>query len=188
MEEAKTVETEPVSDNAIAEDNGGSEASAPSQPQADDFKDQLLRALAEVENTRRRAQKDIDETRKYAVSNFAKEMLAVADNFRRALESVPAEARENEAVKQVMMGIDATERQLAAAFEKFGIKKMEPAGQLFDPNLHRVMMEEENHEHPKGTVLRVLQSGYTIGDRLLREALVTVAKGGSVQHKVDTSA
>ena len=153
------------------------------------LKDQLLRALAEAENSRRRAQKEREDTAKYAMANFAKEMLAVADNFRRALDAVPKEARNNEALKNLINGIEATERQLQAALVRFGIKKLEPLGQPFDPNFHRAMMEMEDTDKPPGTVVQVLQPGYIIHDRLLREALVAVAKGASpAAPKVDTSA
>lgn len=156
--------------------------------EAEKLKDQMLRALAEAENTRRRMQKEIDDTRKYAVGNFAKEMLAVADNFRRALDAVPVDAAQNDTLKNLVIGIEATERQLLAAFDRFGVKAMSPLGQPFDPNFHRVMMEIDDAEHPAGTVLRVLQTGYMIHDRLLREAMVGVAKGGPAAHKVDQSA
>ncbi len=154
------------------------------------LKDQLLRALAEAENTRRRAQKEREDTAKYAVANFAREMLTVADNFRRALETTPGDTQDNEALKNLVAGIEATERQLLGALERFGIKKIEPLGQIFDPNFHRAMMEVESPDKPAGTVMQVLQPGYIIHDRLLREALVAVAKGSgdAPAHKVDTSA
>ncbi|MGE3624186.1 MAG: nucleotide exchange factor GrpE [Bdellovibrionales bacterium] len=160
-----------------------------SQAELARMKDQLLRALAEAENTRRRAQKEREDTGKYAVANFAREMLTVADNFRRALDAVPQEARGNEALKNLITGIEATERQLQAALERFGIKKLEPLDQTFDPNFHRVMMEIDDPDKAPGTVVQVLQPGYIIHDRLLREALVAVAKGaGPAMPKVDTSA
>jgi len=153
------------------------------------LKDQLLRALAEAENTRRRAQKERDDTAKYATANFAKDMLAVADNFHRALESLPKDSGGSEAIKNLVAGIEATERQLQAALARHGIKKLDPLGQIFDPNFHRAMMEIEDTEKPPGTVVQVLQPGYIIHDRLLREALVAVAKGaGPAAPKVDTSA
>lgn len=153
------------------------------------LKDQLLRALAEAENTRRRAQKEREDTAKYATANFAKEMLAVADNFRRALEAVPKDTGQNEAMKTLIAGIEATERQLSAALGRFGIRKLEPLGQPFDPNFHRVMMEVDDPEKAPGTVVQVLQPGYVIHDRLLREALVAVAKGAATTAtKIDTSA
>jgi molecular chaperone GrpE len=152
------------------------------------LKDQMLRAMAEAENTRRRLNKELDDTRKYAVGNFAKEMLVVADNFRRALDAVPKNAAGNDTLKQLVAGVEATERQLLAGFERFGIKKINPMGQPFDPHFHQVMMEVEDTNHPAGTVVQVMQEGYMIHDRLLREAVVAVTKGGPVAVRVDTSA
>jgi len=159
-----------------------------STAQTAELKDQLLRALAEAENIRRRAQKERDDTAKYAVSNFAKEMLTVADNFSRALDALPKDVKDA-GLKNLVTGIEATGRQLEAALTRFGIKKLDPLGQPFDPHFHRVMMEVDNSEKPAGTVVQVLQTGYVIHDRLLREALVAVAKGNPAsQAKVDTSA
>jgi molecular chaperone GrpE len=155
--------------------------------QTAELKDQLLRALAEAENVRRRAQKEREDTAKYAVSNFAKEMLTVADNFNRALEAAPKDAKDA-GLKNLLAGIEATGRQLQAILDRFGIKKLDPLGQPFDPNFHRVMMEVDDVEKKPGTVVQVLQTGYVIHDRLLREALVAVAKGGANQPKVDQSA
>ena len=150
------------------------------------LKDQLLRAMAEVENVRRRAQKEREDTAKYAISNFAKELVGVADNLRRALDSVPEAAREtNEAVKNLLIGVEATERQLTAAFGKAGIQRLEPMGKPFDPNFHQVVVELENTGQPAGTVVQELQSGFTIQGRLLREAMVAVAKGDPAPTKTD---
>lgn len=158
------------------------------QAEIDKLKEQVLRALAEAENTRRRMQKELDEARKYSVSAFAKEMLGISDNFTRALEAVPKDEAESQTLKNLVTGVQAVERQLAAAFEQFGIKKIDPLGQPFDPHLHRVMMEQEDLSKPAGTVLQVFQPGYMIHDRLLREAQVVVTKGGPVAHKVDQEA
>ncbi|HYH21444.1 MAG TPA: nucleotide exchange factor GrpE [Azospirillum sp.] len=155
------------------------------------LKDQLLRAMAEAENTRRRAQRDREDATKYAVSGFAKDLLAVADNLRRALEAVPPEGREkDEMLKSLAIGVEATERQLLSAFERAGIKKLEPVGEPFDPNFHQVMFEIENTGKPAGTVVQVLQNGYVIHGRLLREAMVGVAKRGPEDNgqQVDTKA
>ncbi len=152
------------------------------------LKDQILRAMAETENTRRRMKKENDDAQKFAIAGFAKEMLTIADNFRRALEAVPKDDSQNDTFKNLVMGVEATERQLLSAFERFGIKKIEPTGQPFDPHYHQVMMEQEDLSVPAGTILTVLQAGYMIHDRLLREAMVVVAKGGALAHKVDTNA
>lgn len=144
------------------------------------LKDQLLRAVAETENTRRRAQRDREDASKYAVSSFAKELVTVADNLRRALDAVPAEGREqDEMLKGLAIGVEATERQLFAAFDRAGIKRIDPTGDMFDPNFHQVMFEIENTGKAAGTVVQVLQPGYTIHGRLLREAMVGVAKASA---------
>ncbi|RJF81434.1 nucleotide exchange factor GrpE [Azospirillum cavernae] len=144
------------------------------------LKDQLLRAVAETENTRRRAQRDREDASKYAVSSFAKELVTVADNLRRALDAVPAEGREqDEMLKGLAVGVEATERQLFAAFDRAGIKRIDPTGDMFDPNFHQVMFEIENTGKAAGTVVQVLQPGYTIHGRLLREAMVGVAKASA---------
>jgi molecular chaperone GrpE len=156
------------------------------------LKDQLLRALAEVENVRRRAQRDREDNAKFAISGFAKELVPVADNLRRALDALPAEARDgNDLLKTLVVGIEATERQLIGAFDRFGIRKMEPLGAPFDPNFHQVMFEVENSGRPAGTVVQVLQAGYVLHGRLLREAMVGVAKRGTddaAQQHIDTKA
>jgi molecular chaperone GrpE len=151
-------------------------------------KDHLLRAMAETENTRRRMRKEAEDAQKYAISSFAKEILVVSDNFSRALESMPKEGASEETLKNLVTGVEATERQLQAIFERFGIKKIDPMGLPFDPHFHRVMMEIEDLSKPAGTVVQVLQAGYMIHDRLLREALVAVSKGGAAHHSIDQSA
>jgi len=160
------------------------------EAQVADLRNQLLRALAEAENTRRRAQKEREDTAKYAVSAFAKELVGVSDNLHRALEAVPPEAvQENESVRTLIIGIEAIERQLAAVFEQAGIRKIEPLGEMYDPNFHQVMFEVENTGKPPGTIVQLLQAGYIIHDRLLREAMVGVARGEPAQRKkVDTVA
>ncbi len=177
-----------MNDDATPADASEAASTQGAQAEIATLKDQLLRALAEAENTRRRAAKEREDTAKYAITNFAKEMLNVADNFVRALEATPKDS-EDPAVKNLVAGIDATERQLQAILERFGIRKIEPLGQIFDPNFHRAMLEIDDPSNPTGTVVQVLQPGYVIHDRLLREALVAVAKGGAqIAPKVDTSA
>ena len=174
-------ETETI---AEAQENSAEQRIAELEKQLAEMKDRALREMADAENTRRRAQK---ETSKYAVANFAKEMLGIADNFRRALDAAPNE-NTDPAVKNLIAGIDATERQFQATLDRFGIKKVSPLGQPFDPNFHQVMLEIETADQPAGTVVQVLQAGYMIHDRLLREALVAVAKGGTSAPHVDKSA
>ena len=146
----------------------------------DELKDRTLRTLAEMENLRRRTEREVADGRTYAVTNFARDVLNVADNIRRALDSVPAEARAaaDGALKGLIDGIELTERDLAKTLERHGVKVVEPKGQRFDPNRHQAMFEVPDPEVPAGTVVQVVQSGYVIGDRTLRPALVGVAKGG----------
>jgi molecular chaperone GrpE len=142
------------------------------------LKDQLLRALAESENVRRRAERERDEARRYGAVGLARDILAVADNLRRALDLVPENARkESELLDALMVGLEGTERQLLSALEKHQIKKVDPLGERFDYNLHQAMFELENTGKPPGTVVQVMQPGYVLLDRLLRPAMVGVAKG-----------
>jgi molecular chaperone GrpE len=145
-----------------------------------DLKDKFLRLMADMENLRRRTEREVADARTYAVANFARDMLNVADNVRRAIESVPDEARRTAegAFKGLIDGIDLTERDLLKTLERHGVKKLEPEGQKFDPNVHQAMFEVPNPDVPNGTVVQVVQTGYVIGDRVLRPALVGVAKGG----------
>lgn len=154
------------------------------------LKDQLLRAVAETENVRRRLETQAEERGKYAVTNFAKDMLQVADNLRRALDSIPADARETDAVAEKLAeGVELTERSLLSALERYNIKRVEAMGQRFDPHLHQAMMEIEDTSKPAGTVVLEMQAGYTIADRLLRPAMVGVSKGGpKPAPEVDTTA
>lgn len=154
------------------------------------LKDQVLRAMAETENTRRRLEQQAEERGRYAVSSFAKEMLGVADNLRRALESVPKEVLDTDAMAHKLAeGVELTERGLITALERHGIKRIEALGQRFDPHLHQAMMEVEDPDKPAGTVVFEMQAGYTIQGRLLRPALVSVSKGGAKpQPAVDTTA
>lgn len=154
------------------------------------LKDKLLRTLADVENMRRRSARDKEDAHNYAITKFARDILGVSDNLRRALDSIPAEARENEEVKHVVTGVEMTESELLNVFEQHKIKKVEPMGEKFDPNLHQAMFEVENPSVEPGTVIQVVQSGYVIADRLLRPAMVGVAKGGQKKSdiKVDEKA
>jgi len=144
------------------------------------MKDQLLRALAEAENTRRRTQRDREDFAKYSAAPLAKDILPVADNLARALAAVPKEALDNdEALKNLVDGIAATERQLQSALERHNIKRIDPEGEKFDSHRHQAMFEVPGTDKPGGTVVQVLQAGYILHDRLLRPALVGIAKGSS---------
>ncbi|MDE1148909.1 MAG: nucleotide exchange factor GrpE [Azospirillaceae bacterium] len=182
--------TAPDIDAAVTQEApAAKEGTAALEAEVASLKDQLLRAMAEVENVRRRAQKEREDTAKYAVSGFAKELVSVADNLRRAIEAVPEDARSgNDQVNNLLTGVEATERQLNAAFDRAGIVKLDPLGQPFDPNFHQVVAEVDGTDKPAGTVVTILQPGYTIQGRLLREAMVCVAKAGPNNTKVDTSA
>lgn len=147
------------------------------EAEARQLKDQLLRALAEAENTRRRARKEVEDTAKYAVANLAKDLLAAPDNLRRALDNIPAEGRQgDELLDRLAKGVELVERDIHAVFERYGITKIEPLGQPFDHNLHQALFEVPTADQPAGTVVQVLAPGYLIHDRLLRPAMVAVAK------------
>jgi molecular chaperone GrpE len=163
-------------------DQAGATPEAPREAELEaelaDTKDRLLRALAETENLRRRTVRDLEETHKYAITNFARELLEVADNLSRALDAVPPRARDEiDFIKNLADGIAMTEKALLTSFERHQIAKVTPqVGDRFDHNRHQAMFEVETTEQPAGTVAQVLQPGYTIADRLLRPALVGVAK------------
>jgi len=188
-------------ENGVPESNGNGspeaanpeDALAAARAEAVQLKDQLLRAMAETENTRRRAQRDREDAQKYGVANFARDVLTVADNLRRALDAIPAAQLESdEALKTLHEGVSATERQLEAALAKQQIERIWPEGERFDANLHQAMFEVPGSGKPAGTVVQVLQAGYKIHDRLLRPALVGVAKAepaaaNDAGHQVDTT-
>lgn len=145
-----------------------------------EMKDRLLRALAEMENLRKRTEREIADSRLYSVTSFARDLLGVADNMRRALEAVPPELRNTaeSGVKALIDGVELTERELLKALEKNGVRQFTPQGEKFDPNVHQAMFEIPDATVPAGSVVRVVQPGYMIGDRVLRPALVGVSKGG----------
>lgn len=158
--------------------------------EAAQFKDQLLRALAEAENTRRRSQRDREESARYAAAPLGKDIVQVADNLARALAAVPAEALANdEALRNLVEGIAATERQFLAALDRHNIKRIDPLGEKFDAHMHQAMFEVPGTGQPAGTVVQVLQPGYILHDRLLRPALVGVAKadGMAAASPIDPS-
>jgi len=145
-----------------------------------DLKDRLLRTLAEMENLRRRTEREVADARAYGVTSFARDILAVADNMERALKALDEEIRDKAeaGVKALLDGVELTERELIKVMEKHGVRKIEPQGQKFDPNLHQAMLEIPDASVPAGTVVQIMQPGYTIGERVLRPALVGVSKGG----------
>jgi molecular chaperone GrpE len=139
-------------------------------------KDRLLRALAEAENTRRRAQREREDATKYAITGFAKDLLSSADNLRRALDSLPEAEITDERTRGLLAGVAATERDLLAVFERHGLRRIDPKGERFDHNFHQAIFEAERRDQPTGTIVEVLQPGYVLHDRLLRPAMVGVSK------------
>jgi len=192
-------------DDAVAETGNGQGNGAPGQdpPQAAtaaeadpltaarreaaEYKDKLLRTLAEMENLRRRTEREVADARLYGIAGFAREVLAVADNMHRALGAVGPELREqgDAQVKSLIEGVELTERELLKALEKSGVKKFSPQGEKFDPNVHQAMFEMESAEVPPGHVAQVIQAGYMIGDRVLRPALVAVAKAAKTPRSAN---
>jgi molecular chaperone GrpE len=169
------------------------------QGELDATKDKMLRAVADAENTKRRALKERDDASKFAVSGFSREMLPVADNLRRALDAIPDDVKGDERIANLIDGIEATERELLRAFEKNGLQKIEPLEQKFDPNFHEVMFETPMADKAPGTIIQVMETGYTLHGRLIRPARVGVVKddgqgGGTAPgsaepgHNLDTEA
>jgi molecular chaperone GrpE len=165
-------------------DSGGNEAERVAAlveqlaREAADNKDKLLRSLAEMENMRRRTERQVADAREYGITAFARDVLAVADNMSRALSTIDPQLREtaDAGLKSLLEGVELTERELLKVLEKHGVKKFEPTGEKFDPNLHQAMYEVPDPSLPNGTVAQVVQAGYMIGERVLRPALVGVAK------------
>jgi molecular chaperone GrpE len=177
----------PAADDTVAQPE--SEAAAGGAPElvpaeqvtaaleaAAEFKDRLLRTLAEMENLRKRTEREVAEARLYGNAGFARDVLAVADNMHRALESIGPELRAQPDAKVLIEGVELTERELLKVLEKHGVKKFSPEGEKFDPNVHQAMYELPTSELPPGHVAQVIQAGYMLGDRVLRPALVAVVK------------
>jgi len=168
-----------------AEDNAADEQSAASPTQVLEaenakLKDRLLRAVAEMENLRKRTDRDVKDARQYAMANFARDMLTATDNLSRALLTMPQEAKDEAegSFKSLIEGVEMTEREMHRLLEKNGITKLEPKGEKFDPNFHQAMFEIPNADVADNTVMEVVQAGYVIGERVLRPAMVGIAKGG----------
>lgn len=150
------------------------------QGQIADLTDRLLRAHAEMDNVRKRAEREREETAKYAISKFARDVVTVADNFERAIQAVPQGAAEQDAaLKALVEGVSMTEREFLNVLEKNGVRRIVPKGEAFNPHLHQAMMEAQSPDAAPGTILEVYQAGYVIEDRVLRPAMVVVAKGGA---------
>jgi len=149
--------------------------------EAAEARDKMLRTLAEMENLRKRTAKEVADARSYGITGFARDILDIADNLQRALDAVPAElkASADPALKSFIEGVELTERSLLNTLEKNGVKKFDPQGEKFNPNFQQAMYEVPDASVPSGTVVQVVQAGYTIGERVLRPALVGVSKGGA---------
>jgi molecular chaperone GrpE len=160
------------------------------QKEAAEARDRMLRTLAEMENLRKRTTKEVADARLYGITGFARDVLDIADNLQRALDAVPAETRAaaDPGLISLIEGVELTERSLLNALEKHGVKKFDPQGQKFDPNFQQAMFEVPDASVPSGTVVQVVQAGYMIGERVLRPALVGVAKGGAKAAPVSTEA
>ena len=151
------------------------------QKEAAEARDRMLRTLAEMENLRKRTAKEVADARAYGITGFARDILDIADNLQRALDAIPAEAKEtaDPGIKAFIEGVELTERSLLNTLEKNGVKKFDPSGEKFDPNFQQAMYEVPDPSVPSGTVVQVVQAGFMIGERVLRPALVAVSKGGA---------
>ena len=145
-----------------------------------EFKDRTLRTLADMENLRRRTEREVTDAKTYGVTSFARDMLTFGDNLRRAIDAVPPAAREaaDPAIKSFIEGIELTERDFLSRLNRFGVKKLEPMGKRFDPNMHEALFEMPDESVPTGTVMQIVEQGFSIGDRVLRPAKVGVSRGG----------
>ena len=170
---------EPVTDEADGTTTPeAADPVADARSEAAEYKDKLLRTLAEMENLRKRTEREVIDARVYGIAGFVRDVLAVADNMHRALEAIDRELRESAdpKVKALVEGVELTERELLKTLEKNGVKKFSPKGEKFDPNLHQAMYELPTADQPPGQVAQVIQAGYMIGERVLRPALVAVSK------------
>lgn len=202
--ESETIDTQPTTqaqspidlteEPALAEAEGNEAQSDPMaalvgdlkavHAEKDDLQNQLLRTVADMENLRKRTRKEIADAREFSISSFAKDMLSVADNLRRAIDAVSEEAAESSNdIKTLLEGVAMTEKELLNVMEKHGVKQISPQGEKFDPNKHQALFEVPNPELPNNTVVEVVQTGYVIGERVLRPAMVGVSKGGPKTNK-----
>ena len=170
----------PEDDAAAAASEIAADAAPATVQEIAGLKDRLLRALAEMENLRRRTEREVADARHYGIASFARDILGVADNMQRAMQALDAELREkaDSTVKALLDGVELTERELLNVLDKHGIRKIEPLGEKFDPHFHQAMYEVPDASVPAGSIVQVVQPGYVIADRVLRPALVAIAKGG----------
>jgi molecular chaperone GrpE len=171
--------SQPLPDDTAQPDAVAPKPSTSLDRELADTKDRLLRTLAEMENLRKRTEREVADARMYGISSFARDVLTVADNMHLALGSLNSELREkaDSSIKALLDGVELTERALLNALEKHGVKRIDPLGQKFDPNKHQAMFEKEDAAVPAGHIAQVMQAGYLIGERVLRPALVAVSKG-----------
>lgn len=172
--------TDSPDEEAVEAAEGEADAAAALKAENEELRDRLLRAVAEMENLRKRTEREVRDAGQYAITSFARDVLGVGDNMRRALDSVDAGAREaaNPTLKTLLEGVEMTERELHNALDRHGVQRVDPAGERFDPHLHQAMFEVEDASIPSGTVVQVMQTGYTINGRVLRPAMVGVSRGG----------
>ncbi len=201
-DETKKPEDDTTVDATVAPETAAAETAAEATDPADalkaenaDLRDKLLRTVAEMENLRKRTEREISDTRSYAIAGFARDMLTATDPLSRALMVLPAEARDSAdpTTKSLIEGIEMTEREMQRLLAKHGVKPIEAEGQKFDPHKHQAMFEVPDPSRPEGTVVQVVQAGFAIGDRVLRPAMVGIAKGGGAngqpaEGSVDKSA
>jgi molecular chaperone GrpE len=196
MDSKMTEQTARAEDASAPEQDVSSASEPATRTEADaaalaaELKDRLLRTLAEMENLRKRTAREVTDARVYGVAAFARDLLGVADNMRRALETVTPAMRESgePGVKAFIEGMELTERELEKALEKNGVRRFDPRGEKFDPNFHQAMFEVPNPTVPAGSIVEVVQPGYKLGERVLRPALVGVSKGGQKQAPGASSA
>jgi len=182
---AETAETQETNNKPAPEAEKETDQVAVLEGQVAELRDRFLRAVAEGENIRKRAEKDVAEARAYGITAFARDVLTVADNLGRTIEHVSAEARASAdpSLKSLLEGVEITERDLQMILQKNGVKPINPMGEKFDPHFHQAMFEVPDSGRPHGTVVQVVQAGYAIGDRVLRPAMVGVAKGAAKAPK-----
>jgi molecular chaperone GrpE len=182
-------DSRPETDNRDEAESAGPADAAPSSEEqvrvlaaaVDELRDKFLRAVAETDNVRKRAERDVSDARTYGITGFARDVLSVADNLARALAAVSPEQRAgaDETLKSLLDGVDLTRRELTNILKKHGVRELDPTGEKFDPNFHQAMYEVPDPQVPAGTVVQVVQTGFAIGERVLRPAMVAVAKGGA---------
>jgi len=178
----------PYDENTATEQEQADEALAAAMRESAELKDKVLRTLAEMENLRRRTEREVADARTYGIAGFARDVLGIADNMQRALDAARQElgGSTDPGVKTLLEGVELTERELLKALERNGVKRFDPQGEKFDPNLHQAMYEVPDASVPSGMVMQVVQPGYMIGERILRPALVAVSKGGGKPAAVDS--